>query len=79
MCIAGGLWVVSREKAKALAKEYGLIAVEYPVQERWIFVRMEGELPIVIATATHLEVDMMPERIICDRLVKGLMEEMWDG
>jgi len=68
---------VSREKAKGLAKEYGLIAVEYPVQEKWIFIRMEGELPIVIATATHLEVDMMPKRIISDRIVKGLIEEAW--
>lgn len=70
---------MSKEKAKKLAKEHGLIAVGYPVQQKWIFVRMDGELPIVIAAATHLEVEMMPERIISDRIVKGLIEEMWDG
>lgn len=70
---------MSREKAKALAKEYGLIAVEFPIQEKWIFVRMEGELPTAIATATHLEVEWMPDHIISNRIVKGLVEEMWDG
>jgi hypothetical protein len=68
---------MSREKAKGLAKEYGLIAVEYPVQQKWIFIRMEGELPVVITTATHLEVDMMPERLISERIMKGLITEAW--
>lgn len=68
---------MSREKAKELAKEYGLIAVEYPVQEKWIFVRMNGEVPIAIATASHLEVDHMPAHILRDRIMSGLITEVW--
>ena len=66
-----------REKAKELAKEYGLIAVEYPVQKMWIFIRMDGEVPVVIAVATHLEVEIMPDRLIGNRIVKGLIEDTW--
>jgi hypothetical protein len=75
--IAGNFWVMSKEKAKKLAKEHGLIAVEYPVQQKWIFVRMDGEVPVVIATATYLEVDTLPERIISRRIIDGVIEDAW--
>jgi hypothetical protein len=68
---------MSEEKARKLAKEHGLFVLNNTSLKNWIFVRWDGDIIVEIAKATYLEVDLMPERIISDRIVKGLIEETW--
>jgi len=68
---------MSEEKARKLAKEHGLFVLNNTSIKNWIFVRLDSNVIVEIAKATYLEVDLMPERIISDRIVKGLIEETW--
>ena len=64
-------------RARELAKEYGLVAVEDPVGKRWVFIKTYEGLPVLIATINNREIELSPDSILKDRIVKGLIEKTW--